>query len=75
MLPSALMIRIHILAFAIVCVTVSACAREQAPTYDLVIANGRVMDPESRSTRCATSASGTGGSTVDLGVAARGRRG
>lgn len=26
---------------------VSACSREAAPTYDLVIANGRVMDPES----------------------------
>ncbi len=26
---------------------VSACSRESVPTYDLVIANGRVMDPES----------------------------
>jgi N-acyl-D-aspartate/D-glutamate deacylase len=26
---------------------VSACSREAVPTYDLVIANGRVMDPES----------------------------
>jgi N-acyl-D-aspartate/D-glutamate deacylase len=26
---------------------VPACSREAAPTYDLVIANGRVMDPES----------------------------
>ena len=41
------MIRLHALAFAIVCVTVAACAREQAPSYDLVIANGRVIDPES----------------------------
>lgn len=28
-------------------VSVSSCSREQPPTYDLVIANGRVMDPES----------------------------
>lgn len=41
------MIRLHLLAFAIVCVTVAACAREQAPSYDVVIANGRVIDPES----------------------------
>jgi N-acyl-D-aspartate/D-glutamate deacylase len=41
------MMRISILAFAISCVTVAACAREQAPSYDLVIANGRVIDPES----------------------------
>lgn len=27
--------------------SVSSCSREAAPTYDLVIANGRVMDPES----------------------------
>ena len=39
--------RLHVLAAAIVCVSVAACAREQAPSYDLVIANGRVIDPES----------------------------
>ena len=27
--------------------SVSSCSREPVPTYDLVIANGRVMDPES----------------------------
>ena len=32
---------------ATICVTLAACAREQAPPYDLVVANGRVMDPES----------------------------
>src|SRR6266545_1797571 len=41
------MIRLHVLAIATICVTLAACAREQAPTYDLVVANGRVMDPES----------------------------
>ncbi|MBY0497741.1 MAG: amidohydrolase family protein [Cyanobacteria bacterium] len=40
------MIRRHPLAIAI-CVTLAACAREQAPPFDLVIANGRVLDPES----------------------------
>ncbi len=39
--------RLLVLAPAIVCVAFAACAREQAPTYDLVIANGRVIDPES----------------------------
>lgn len=39
--------RLYILATAIVCVAIAACAREQAPLYDLVIANGRVIDPES----------------------------
>jgi N-acyl-D-aspartate/D-glutamate deacylase len=29
-------------------VLLSACASQPAPSYDLVIANGRVMDPESR---------------------------
>jgi N-acyl-D-aspartate/D-glutamate deacylase len=42
-----MMRRLLLLATAIVFVTVAACAREQAPTYDLVIANGRVIDPES----------------------------
>jgi dihydroorotase len=41
------MMRLHVLASAIVCVAFAACAREQAPSYDLVIANGRVIDPES----------------------------
>ncbi len=41
------MMRLHILATAIVCVSVAACGREQAPPYDLVVANGRAIDPES----------------------------
>src|SRR5687767_3231500 len=41
------MIRLRVLTTAIVCLAFAACAREQAPTYDLVIANGRVIDPES----------------------------
>src|SRR5438128_10186685 len=41
------MIRLHALAIATICVTLAACAREQAPPYDLVVANGRVLDPES----------------------------
>ena len=35
------------LAIATICVTLAACARDQAPPYDLVVANGRVLDPES----------------------------
>ena len=34
-------------AIAAICVSLAACTREQAPSYDLVVANGRVMDPES----------------------------
>ena len=41
------MMRLHVLASAIVCVAFAACASDQAPPYDLVIANGRVIDPES----------------------------
>jgi N-acyl-D-aspartate/D-glutamate deacylase len=40
------MISLRALAITVICVTLAACAREQP--YDLVIANGRVMDPESR---------------------------
>jgi dihydroorotase len=40
------MIRLLVPTIAI-CVTLAACAPEQAPPYDLVIANGRVVDPES----------------------------
>ena len=39
--------RLHVLGSAIVCVAFAACAREQAPPYDLVIAHGRVINPES----------------------------
>ena len=39
--------RLYILASTVACLALAACAREQAPTYDLVIANGRVIDPES----------------------------
>ena len=41
------MIRWPALFVTAMCLTFAACAREQAPSYDLVIANGRVMDPES----------------------------
>ena len=40
------MIRSRALTVAVVCVTIAACAPAQPP-YDLVIANGRVVDPES----------------------------
>src|SRR4029453_17637446 len=36
-----------VVAIATICITLAACAREQAPPYDLVVANGRVLDPES----------------------------
>jgi N-acyl-D-aspartate/D-glutamate deacylase len=36
-----------VVAIATICVTLAACAREQPPPYDLVVANGRVLDPES----------------------------
>lgn len=43
------MIRLHTLALASLSVALVSCAREQAPPpYDLVVANGRVLDPESR---------------------------
>ena len=41
------MMRLPVLATPIVCVALAACAPEQAPPYDLVVANGRVIDPES----------------------------
>jgi dihydroorotase len=41
------MIRPYTLAIATICVTFAACGDEQAAPYDLVVANGRVMDPES----------------------------
>jgi N-acyl-D-aspartate/D-glutamate deacylase len=41
------MIRLRALLIATICLTLVACAREQAQPYDLVVANGRVMDPES----------------------------
>jgi N-acyl-D-aspartate/D-glutamate deacylase len=40
------MIRSRALTVAVACVTIAACAPAQPP-YDLVIANGRVVDPES----------------------------
>ena len=40
------MIRSRALTVAVTCVTIAACAPAQPP-YDLVIANGRVVDPES----------------------------
>ncbi|MGH9221422.1 MAG: amidohydrolase family protein, partial [Vicinamibacterales bacterium] len=39
--------RLSLLAASIACVILAACAREQVPAYDLVVANGRVIDPES----------------------------
>ncbi len=44
--PTMCMTRLHILS-AVVCVAVAACGRDQAPPFDLVVANGRVIDPES----------------------------
>ena len=41
------MIRWPALFVTAMCLTFAACARQPAPSYDLVIANGRVMDPES----------------------------
>ena len=41
------MTRLQVLAPALVCVAFAACAGEQTPPYDLVVANGRVIDPES----------------------------
>jgi N-acyl-D-aspartate/D-glutamate deacylase len=40
------MIRLIALTVAVTCVTVAGCVPAQSP-YDLVVANGRVMDPES----------------------------
>jgi N-acyl-D-aspartate/D-glutamate deacylase len=36
-----------IVTIATTCLSLTACAREQASPYDLVVANGRVIDPES----------------------------
>src|SRR5256714_15344515 len=41
------MMRLHALALATICVIVAGCTPAQAPPYDLVVANGRVLDPES----------------------------
>ncbi len=41
------MIRAYALIITAIGLTLAACGREQAPPYDLVVANGRVMDPES----------------------------
>jgi N-acyl-D-aspartate/D-glutamate deacylase len=42
------MIRLCRPAILTICLTLAACAREPAPpSYDLVVANGRVMDPQS----------------------------
>jgi N-acyl-D-aspartate/D-glutamate deacylase len=41
------MFRMYTLAIAAVSVAFAACASEQSPPYDLVIAGGRVLDPES----------------------------
>jgi len=41
------MIRWPALFVTTICLTFAACARQPAPSYDLVIANGRVLDPES----------------------------
>jgi N-acyl-D-aspartate/D-glutamate deacylase len=42
------MTRLHAVAIVSICVTLAAHAREQTPPpYDLVVANGRVLDPES----------------------------
>jgi N-acyl-D-aspartate/D-glutamate deacylase len=42
------MTRLSAAAIALICASVAACARQPAaPPYDLVIANGRVIDPES----------------------------
>ncbi len=41
------MIRPHALALTTLCVTLAATASGQTAPYDLVIANGRVLDPES----------------------------
>jgi N-acyl-D-aspartate/D-glutamate deacylase len=41
------MFRLHSLAIAAITVALAACASEQVPPYDLVVAAGRVLDPES----------------------------
>ena len=41
------MIRPRALAITTICVSLAACASEQGLPYDLVVANGRVLDPES----------------------------
>ena len=38
---------LRIATIATTCLSLAACAREQASPYDLVVANGRVIDPES----------------------------
>jgi N-acyl-D-aspartate/D-glutamate deacylase len=39
--------RFKSLALVAACLTLAACVREQTPPYDLVVVNGRVLDPES----------------------------
>src|SRR5687768_4458581 len=41
------MTRLHAVAAVCICATLAAYAREQTPPFDLVVANGRVLDPES----------------------------
>ena len=41
------MFRLHSLAITAISVALAACASEQVPPYDLVVADGRVLDPES----------------------------
>ena len=38
---------LRIATIATTCLSLASCAREQASPYDLVVANGRVIDPES----------------------------
>ena len=42
------MTRVLAVGLAITCISCAACASQPAPTYDLVVANGRVLDPESQ---------------------------
>jgi len=46
-LLSAAMTRLHVLALVGLCATVPLAARQPAPPFDLVVANGRVIDTES----------------------------
>jgi N-acyl-D-aspartate/D-glutamate deacylase len=44
---SSAMTRPHLVALAAIALVLGACASEQPSRFDLVVANGRVMDPES----------------------------
>src|SRR5262245_6461997 len=46
-LTSAAMTRASLLLMAGISIAAASCARQAPPPYDLVVANGRVMDPES----------------------------